>query len=55
MKNARKKFADCVNHEKNENGYPYSFDSDELNTLKGMISGNQLDEAINKAFKNIFG
>ena len=55
MKNARKKFADCVNHEKNENGYPYSFDSDELNTLKGMISGNQLDEAINKAFKDIFG
>ena len=55
MKNARKKFADCVNHEKNENGYPYSFSSDELNTLKGMISGNQLDEAINKAFKDILG
>ena len=53
MKNARKKFADCVNHEKNENGYPYSFSSDELNTLKGMISGNQLDEAINKAFKTV--
>lgn len=43
MKNARKKFADCLNHEKNENGYPYSFDSNELNTLKGMISGNQLN------------
>lgn len=55
MKNARKKFADCVNHEKNENGYPYSFSSDELNTLKGMISGNQLDEAINRAFKKILG
>lgn len=55
MKNARKKFADCVNHEKNENGYPYSFSSNELNTLKGMISGNQLDEAINKAFKDILG
>ena len=55
MKNARKKFADCVNHEKNENGYPYSFSSDELNTLKGMISGNQLDEAINKAFKDVLG
>lgn len=53
MKNARKKFADCVNHEKNENGYPYSFNSEELNTLKGMISGNQLDEAINKAMKKI--
>ena len=55
MKNARKKFADCVNHEKNENGYPYSFSSSELNVLKGMISGNQLDEAINKAFKDILG
>lgn len=55
MKNARKKFADCVNHEKNENGYPYSFNSEELNTLKGMISGNQLDEAINNAFKKILG
>ena len=37
----------------NENGYPYSFSSDELNTLKGMISGNQLDEAINRAFKKV--
>jgi hypothetical protein len=43
MKNARKKFADCLNHEKNENGYPYSFSSDQLNHLKGMISGNQLN------------
>ena len=55
MKNARKKFADCVNHEKNENGYPYSFSSNELNTLKGMISGNQLNEAINSAFKKDLG
>ena len=53
MKNARKKFADCVNHEKNENGYPYSFSSDELNTLKGMISSNQLDEAIDKAMNKV--
>lgn len=42
MKNARKKFADCLNHEKNENGYPYSFSSEQLNHLKGMISGSQL-------------
>ena len=55
MKNARKKFADCVNHEKNENSYTYSFSSNELNTLKGMISGNQLNEAINRAFKKILG
>jgi hypothetical protein len=43
MKNARKKFADCLNHERNENGYPYSFSSSQLNHLKGMISGNQLN------------
>lgn len=42
MKNARKKFSDCLNHTKNENGYPYSFSSSQLNRLKGMISGNQL-------------
>ena len=53
MKNARKKFADCVNHEKNEQGYPYSFSSAQLNQLKGMISGNQLSEAINKAIKKV--
>lgn len=53
MKNARKKFSDCLNHEKNENGYPYSFNSEELNRLKGMISSNQLDEAINSAFKKV--
>ena len=53
MKNARKKFSDCVNHEKNQNGYPYSFNSSELNRLKGMISGNELSEAVNKAIKNV--
>ena len=53
MKNARKKFSDCLNHEKNENGYPYSFNSEELNTLKEMISSNQLNEAINSAFKKV--
>lgn len=53
MKNARKKFADCLNHETNENGYPYSFDSAELNRLKNMISGNQLSEAINKSMNKI--
>ena len=42
MKNARKKFADCLNHVKNENGYPYSFSSEQLNHLKGMISSNDL-------------
>lgn len=55
MKNARKKFADCVNHEKNQNGYPYSFNSSELNRLKGMISGNELSEAVNKAIRKVLG
>ena len=55
MKNARKKFSACVNHEKNEFGYPYSFTSDQLNTLKGMISDNELSEAVNKAIKKILG
>lgn len=54
MKNARSKFAKCLNHEKNEAGYPYSFDSSELNTLKGMISSNQLNERINKAVDKTF-
>ena len=53
MKNARKKFADCINHTKNENGYPYSFDSAELNRLKNMISSNQLSEAIRKSIKKV--
>lgn len=54
MKNARSKFAKCLNHEKNEAGYPYSFTSAELNTLKGMISSNQLNERINKAINESF-
>lgn len=54
MKNARSKFMKCLNHEKNEAGYPYSFTSAELNTLKGMISSNQLNERINKAVNESF-
>ena len=54
MKNARSKFAKCLNHEKNEAGYPYSFTSAELNTLKGMISSNQLNESINHAVNKTF-
>lgn len=54
MKNARSKFAKCLNHEKNEAGYPYSFTSAELNTLKGMISSNQLNERINRAVNKTF-
>ena len=54
MKNARSKFMKCLNHEKNEAGYPYSFTSAELNTLKGMISSNQLNERINRAVNKTF-
>jgi hypothetical protein len=54
MKNARSKFAKCLNHEKNEAGYPYSFTSAELNTLKGMISSNQLNERIARAVNESF-
>ena len=54
MKNARSKFAKCLNHEKNEAGYPYSFTLEELNTLKGMISSNQLNERINRAVNKSF-
>lgn len=44
MKNARKKFADNVNHAKNQMGYPYSFTSAEINKLQSMISNNELSE-----------
>ena len=49
MKNARSKFMKCLNHEPNESGYPYSFDSNETNRLQSMISSNQLNESINRA------
>ena len=38
MKNARSKFMKCLNHEPNENGYPYSFTSAEINRLNSFIS-----------------
>lgn len=44
MKNARSKFMKCLNHEKNEDGYEYAFDSSEVNALFSMISGNELKE-----------
>lgn len=42
MKNARSKFMKCLNHDKNQDGYEYAFDSSEVNTLFSMISGNEL-------------
>ena len=38
MKNARSKFMKCLHHEPNENGYPYSFTSAEINRLNSFIS-----------------
>ena len=40
MKNARSLFMKKLYHEENEDGYPYSFDSDELIKLEGLISSN---------------
>lgn len=42
MKNARSKFMKCLNHEPNENGYPYSFTSAEINSLKSFISAGHV-------------
>lgn len=38
MKNARSKFMKCLHHEPNENGYPYSFTSAEINRLNSFMS-----------------
>ena len=46
MKNARKKFSDNVNHATNQNGYPYSFTSPEINRLQTMITDNELSESV---------
>lgn len=67
MKNARSKFMKCLNHEPNTNGYPYSFASDEINSLQSYISAGQLsenkrvinekmiEEAVRSAMKKILG
>ena len=55
MKNARSSFMKKLNHEENESGYPYSFDSSEVNRLHSMISSDQISEAVNKAMKKILG
>ncbi len=53
MKNARSKFAKCLNHEPNENGYPYSFDSSEINSLHSYISSGTLSEGAVKKKKSL--
>lgn len=42
MKNARGLFMKKLHHEKNSDGYPYAFDSEETIKLYSMISGNEL-------------
>jgi hypothetical protein len=51
MKNARSKFAKCLNHEENESGYPYSFTSSEITSLYSIISSNQLSESVKRSVK----
>lgn len=51
MKNARSKFEKCLNGEPNENGYPYSFSSAEINRLISMASNNNLSESKTKRAK----
>ena len=53
MKNARSKFMKCLNHEPNEAGYPYSFESQEVNKLQSMISSNQLNEDISPKLQSL--
>lgn len=40
MKNSRSLFMKKLNHEPNDQGYPYSFSTDEINKLASMISSN---------------
>jgi len=53
MKNARSLVYKKRDHVENENGYPYNFTSNELNKLKGIITANELSEAVNAAFKKV--
>lgn len=60
MKNARSKFMKCLNHELNDDGYPYSFDSAEINQLESYISAGRLSEskiydAVGRAMRKVLG
>ena len=53
MKNSRSLFMKKLNHEPNEQGYPYSFSTDEVNRLASLISSNEkMNESINRAVKH---
>lgn len=54
MKNARSLFMKKLYHEENEDGYPYSFDSDELIKLEGLISSNMSKVETNESKVNSF-
>ena len=52
MKNSRSLFVKKLNHELNDDGYPYSFSTAEINRLFSLISSsNSLSESIDKAVK----
>jgi hypothetical protein len=52
MKNSRSLFVKKLNHELNDDGYPYSFSTAEINRLVSLISSsNSLSESVDKAVK----
>lgn len=57
MKNARSKFMKCLNHDKNDAGYDYSFSSKELNRLADKIASssnmneNRIMKAVNESLR----
>ena len=54
MKNSRSLFMKKLNHEPNDQGYPYSFSTAEINRLASMISSNnKLNEAVESAIKKV--
>ena len=54
MKNSRSLFVKKLNHEPNDQGYPYSFSTDEINRLASMISSNnKVRESVRSSFKKM--
>lgn len=54
MKNSRSLFMKKLNHEPNDQGYPYSFSTAEINRLASIISSNNtISEAVGSAIKKV--
>ena len=54
MKNSRSLFMKKLNHEPNDQGYPYSFSTAEINRLASMISSNNtISEAVSSAIRKV--